>query len=1042
MSSTLLKPDEVERIQEWINTEYRKRHRLMGGDKWNGKVPIPQFIEQLNQVLTAREKKKDLGKVSKLEAKDIQRKLESIESDLQQADNGDGIYIEDVLRYYSTDPKTRFDIQFVRSQQLRAEDSLGLWVYIPFVILFSFFLIEGKSLGNGFWMTSTLLDKFLDEEFTQSDDLRYKKVYYDIASEEEFWGFLEGPLIESLWQQDDDQEASEVKANQFVQHSNMPVGAMRIRQLRIEGTSCGRDWDELIINNHESVPPEKLQQRLDDFNLLCYGEYVPLGLQLPATTDRKSDGGSYVTIDRIHDGAYLQNEQERCRRDPDCHNLPSSYFHTTPLDPRNVNPDHLKVIDAYRYRSCNELNSTGVETYNGKGGLYGCDGFAQIIPFDSTLEEVQEVIGLLRDGIESTHYNVFSHGNETTTVKWIDRQTRGIAVEMFLYNQNIELLSRQSFFVELTAGGAWIPLHATISFRLFYWDEHPLIYHIFYMIYFTWVVGYIGVWCRFVWTQTISYRQQMLQANEDSIFLKLNALKKTLNDFWVWYDLCNLGLFAVAWGMRFYIIYKGTTNNCLLQNLHYPDGYDEIAYLTQFSVNINAINAMLVYLRIFYFLKLNPRLNLLTRTIGFARDEIVAILVIFTFVFVAFALMCYVVYGHVDENYRSLGDSARSLMLMLLGDFDYVALRESHRIFTPIFFALFQILAVILLFNMIIAVLGDAFNTVQENKYEGGDLTEALIKQQEKKNNQVWTPKGQEQTWKVPPHLFRNSLMVEFIYWFKYITLMFKGCCGMPAEELALERKKIADQNPRIYWANLERSYYVNKHCTRFIDNLQLTSKVLDDYIEERFGKDQEYFFYDKDTGEEGVVLKSAKKTRVQPKDMVQDMMEFHHEWETEMRRKTHTGNEEDYYARRKLKQEDKLPTKKDEIDELFTMRYASTPERRWEEQKAKIDQLKVQLDKIVPPVGATGREKSGLKRSAKSDLETKIKLQVEFCINDLIRNQINEMVDKLMEHEMKEWISGLVTDAESDNLNGTQQSARNSGVAFDDFPFPVRSGE
>ena len=1031
MSSTLLKPDEVEKIQEWVNTEYRKKYKMIGDKKkWHGRVPIPQFIEQLNQILHAREKKKELDKVSKLEKKDIKRKLDSIEADLQDADNGEGIFIEDVLRYYSTDPKTRFDIQFVRSQQMQAEDSLGLWVYIPFVILFSFFLVEGKSLGNGYWMTATLLDKFLDEEFTQSDDLRYKKVYYDIASEEEFWQFVEGPLMESLWQQDDGQKDSEVKANQFVQHSNMPVGAMRIRQLRIEGSSCGRDWDELSVHKHQSVSPQKLQARLDDFNLKCYGEYVPLGLEIPAVTDRKSDGGSYVVIDRIHDGAYLQNEEERCRLDPNCNNLPASYVHTSLLDFRNVKTEHLKVKDAFTYRSCRDLNSTGVEVYNGKTGLYSCDGFAQIIPFDSTLEEAKELVGLLKNGIKSTHFNVFSHGNETTTVKWIDKQTRGIVIEMFMFNQNIELLSRMSFFVELTAGGAWIPLHDTIAFRLFNWGEEAVIYHVMYMIYFAWVIGYIGVWFRFIWTQTQSYRQQMLQANEDSPLLWFRALKKAVNDFWVWYDFCNLALFACAWGMRFYIVFKGTTANCLLQNKHYPPGYDEIAYLSQFSDNINAINAMLVYLRIFYFLKLNPRLNLLTRTIGFARDEIVAILVIFAFVFVAFALMCYVVYGHVDENYRSLGDSARSLMLMLLGDFDYVALRESHRIFTPIFFALFQILAVILLFNMIIAVLGDAFNTIQENKYEGGELTEILIRQQELKSNQAWNPPGKKRTWSVPPLILRNSLVVEIIYWFKKIVLMFKSCCGMSPEDVAIEKKRIADMNPRIYWSNLETSYYINKHCTRFVDNLQLTSKVLDDYIEERFGKDQEYFFYDKDTGEEGVVLKSAKQTRVQPKDLVQDMMEFHHEWEAEMRRKTHTGNEEDYYTRRKLKHEDRLPTKKDEIDELFTMRFASTPERRWEEQKAKIDQLKVQLDKIVPPVGATGREKSGIKKSAKSDLETKIKLQVEYCINDLIRTQINEMVDKLMEHEMKEWISALVSDAETDI--GTQLTGRHSGI--DDF--------
>eukprot|EP01059_Diplonema_ambulator_P037132 TRINITY_DN9649_c0_g1_i1.p1 TRINITY_DN9649_c0_g1~~TRINITY_DN9649_c0_g1_i1.p1 ORF type:complete len:1030 (+),score=394.99 TRINITY_DN9649_c0_g1_i1:45-3134(+) len=1009
--STLLKPDEVDKIRDWAAADYKKRMK-----NWDGTVPIWHLVKQLHLVLEARENRKEKGKVSKMSPEEVKRRIESIEADLSKTDTGyreknEHVVLEDVLRYYSTDPKTRFDIQFVKERQLEAEDSLGLWMYIPFIILFSFFLVEGKGLGNGYWMNSGLLDQFLDEEFAQSDALRYKKTFYDIGSIDELWEFVEGPLISGLWSGDGDD--IDVRANNFVQGSNMPIGALKVRQLRVDAHSCGKSWDNLRKHKASQLSVDTIISRLNDFNVYCYPEYNYLDSYNPHT---------YEVISLIHDGNQMLDEEQRCASDKTCKKspFPITYSYRVPFNESTVHPDDLIALEAFKHRTCSQLNGSETALFTGEANVYGCDGYAQIIPFNWNLAQVKAAVAVLRDGIRTTNYNNMTQTTETTQIPWVDKQTRSISFELFFYNQNIELISRYIYFVELTAGGAWNPVHGSVSFKLFSWENRNWVYFLFNFLYFIWVMGYVMVWFRFVGQETFTARAHLLQSNNDTLQLWFVAWAEAVWDFWIWFDFINLSLLVAAWGIRFKIIDMGLTSNNLLQNLYYPPDYEKVAYLGMFAVDLNAISAIFVYMRSFYFLKLNPRLNLLTRTVGQARDEIIAILLIFMFVFVAFALMCYVVYGHVDENYRTFGQSTISLMLMLLGDFNYVALREEHRVFTPIFFALFEILTVFLLFNMVVAVLADAFNEVQNTKYRDRKLVDTLVKNQLDRWQPEKNPK-KNKPWSVPSQIMRNSLIVESIYWWKLIVVSVKKIVfRTPEEEYNEERARITDSNPRTYWAKFERSFYNTKRCTNFVDNLQLTPRELDDYLEEALGKDKEYFLYDKESGVEGMILQSAKETHVTPQELVEEMMEFHHEWFKEVSQKTTTGNTEDRKAMREQRHADRQPSRKDEIDELFDAKFAINPQKRWEEQRAKLDSLKYQVLKISQTGGAAKDKCTpcGTKKvEVMHTLESKITEEVEVHIDELICQKINEIVDKLMTQDMPSWISDLVTTAEEEAI-------------------------
>eukprot|EP01062_Namystynia_karyoxenos_P013070 TRINITY_DN14708_c0_g1_i2.p1 TRINITY_DN14708_c0_g1~~TRINITY_DN14708_c0_g1_i2.p1 ORF type:complete len:1114 (+),score=316.03 TRINITY_DN14708_c0_g1_i2:101-3442(+) len=1108
--ATLLRPEDVEDMREWGHHLARKwkQKKENAGQSWHQHVdieddavvdwisgdmkdeefqershkPATSLLMQISKILLKRKAvehdravrtRKKLAEP--LTTEGVKMRLQHLQRDLGNTGEKT-MQLEEFIDYFSTDPRTRFDIQFVSHMRSVAVDRLGMWMYFPFLILFVYFLVEGKQLGNGFWMVSTLVDKFADEEFSQSDDLRYKKTFFDVANDGEFWEFIEGPLIQSAWTQDG-------PANQWVQASNMPIGALKLRQLRIQGEACPSSWRDILENYYWTLPPDRVVSRVSDFRPLCYPEYTFIGTDDPAGSTDRRHGTSYELISVTHSGVSLHNAGGSAANPAvttpsppcpssarDCHgraSFPEAFVFRRTLEP---NPDPYEYLaldpaeaaahEAYRWRSCDALNSSDVATYSGMAGLYKCDGHAQIIPFDWPLAKVNQVKDLLKDGITVTYWDPFAQANTTKQVPWVDHQTRAISAEFFTYNQNLAVIAHLQFFVEVTAGGAFIPNVKSNIFKLFDWEDHGIWYYLFLALYLAWIVEFIVAW---VWdlVDTASNNLTALSQSEKAAFrsswrLRAEAVLDAISSFWKWFDLANLTLFVVSWVLRIRAMIIGMTDENLLQNKHYPRSYEEVSVMTEAAALVSAFNAMLVFLRVFYFLKLNPRLNLLTKTIEMASGDLIGIIVIFIFIFIAFAMMCYTVYGHIDENYRTFQDTCTSLLLMLLGDFDFVALREGRRMFTPIFFALFQILVVFLLFNMVIAVLGDAFSKVQEQKYNDGDLVQQLLEKSD-------TPERWTGPWDVPHPILQNPVIVQATYNFKRAVLWLKYCSGRDKEvedsdeersplkktapdeegvdepetpkrarggffccrwrirdpEYRMQLETVKDRNPITYWKKKEDTFYRKKRCIHFQHYLQLSSDTLGDLLDRTFGQDTNKLLEDIETGEEGLVLAGARQTHTVPELMMHDMFEFHHDWVQLVSGTTTQGSAENW-------QEEKQAKEGSSLAEETAVEFAKDPQGRWDELRKLIRLLNEELGRVAGDKDDDGRMKGcGTKRvDVLESLKGQVQSAVETEIDDLLQAQVKATLDQLLDKAMPQWVRGLVSDVVTDEAHGAADAA------------------
>jgi len=68
-------------------------------------------------------------------------------------------------------------------------------------------------------------------------------------------------------------------------------------------------------------------------------------------------------------------------------------------------------------------------------------------------------------------------------------------------------------------------------------------------------------------------------------------------------------------------------------------------------------------------------------------------------------------FGKTLEKYASFGDSLQTCLLMVLGEFDYWAMREAWPLGAYIFFWTFIFLCSLILFNMIIGIVLVAYDT-------------------------------------------------------------------------------------------------------------------------------------------------------------------------------------------------------------------------------------------------------------------------------------------------------------------------------------------
>ncbi|CAK0892018.1 unnamed protein product [Prorocentrum cordatum] len=129
------------------------------------------------------------------------------------------------------------------------------------------------------------------------------------------------------------------------------------------------------------------------------------------------------------------------------------------------------------------------------------------------------------------------------------------------------------------------------------------------------------------------------------------------------------------------------------------------------------------FLKVFSY---QPRLALVTSTLGQASTDIIHFGVVFMVVFAVYTVSGMMLFGQELANFAGLDRATNSVFQILLGEFDYDEMVQVGRLDTVLWFVSFMLLVVNIMLNMLLAIILDRYTEVKGGL---GDQCETLWSQ-------------------------------------------------------------------------------------------------------------------------------------------------------------------------------------------------------------------------------------------------------------------------------------------------------------------------
>lgn len=306
---------------------------------------------------------------------------------------------------------------------------------------------------------------------------------------------------------------------------------------------------------------------------------------------------------------------------------------------------------------------------------------------------------------------------------WIDSGTRAVFVTVNTFNANFQHFTLLKMVVEFTPGGGIYPWIKFKTFRL-----HPYLNPTdFFRA--TVEVALVALVLYFISVEVREYLEQVRAGNGRFAYF---------SDPWNLLDIANLSIFLIVILLNIAYLVHPARGRADFSSERYL-GLDDVATDYTEIFDTNAANVLLTFIKIFKFLKVNPRMLLMWNTLGKASPDLLAFFLFFLIVFMGFAIMGHLLFGPDLWAFRDFLGSVTACANMIVGEFDYPALHGVHRVLGPMFFLFFILLVYFTLANMLLAIINDAFSVVKRETQHSSDLGRQIRKGLQRKLQRVKT---------------------------------------------------------------------------------------------------------------------------------------------------------------------------------------------------------------------------------------------------------------------------------------------------------------
>ena len=612
-----------------------------------------------------------------------------------------------------------------------------MMLFIPFLVMFIIFATQGREVTNDYYIGRVLRDRAMGNEIMTEGDRDNRmlrevtRTFEDIVLVTDFFDWLQTVLIPNLWICSNEEIIKVPFPTQ--QGLNYLLGSLRIRTLRANRKSCSPDSHLFAKKGQEPPPlcPDITGGQLWEPPVLdavgtkkrCYRVVAPQGVTVRASIETTSAFVQHLTLEeRVNVVGVTPNGKFGQIAGPvagwvpmmnlttnntnigysecevSCINCLGSFtsseeetamlFNVSnpliPVDHRTKSEFRL-----YNWKSCK--HTSGGTYIAGDMDIYHCGGYSVDIPFNTSCGRVQEVIDVLRgDG--------WIQGQNEPKAPFLDTtQSRFASVEYFTYTPMSNAFVSVKLFIEIGPSGVVLPRFQFRTFKM--WTNHSdLSATVYDFFFFAFVLAlfvlFILEW-KASWQKT--GRKFAFLVDEGAV--------------WHFLEFANLVTLIVVFALRLAWWDTSTrTKGSTFPVSAYPPDLDFLKDLYMTQIYANSFNIVLSFIKILKYCQLSQKLNILTATMDKAKDKVVGVLLLFVWCVFTYAMAGNSLFGGALFGFRNLNSSYSTLMRMLLGDFDYEALRRENRILAGFFFWTYVTLCLFLLLNFIIAIIGGAFS--------------------------------------------------------------------------------------------------------------------------------------------------------------------------------------------------------------------------------------------------------------------------------------------------------------------------------------------
>ena len=355
----------------------------------------------------------------------------------------------------------------------------------------------------------------------------------------------------------------------------------------------------------------------------------------------------------------------------------------------------------YDYKDLHEMSTFEAyfSTYPGSGYVLDIDRVYQ-----HQNPQDPEELTLTIVPVDPPHKPVNVTLNDVLNSKWIDVKTRAVFVDFTFFNPNVNTFLVARLVIEILPSGN-VNLYPT--FRI----VNPFRFRMSTVVNMV-TMGLFAI----SGLLTLFYLQSELREIA-------RGPVKYVKSVWSLLALFNLSLMLT-------LGYFYAMNQLLLDKIFNSDekvfqgDMQKLGFGLDQEKNFEGLSVIVMWFRLYKYCAISRKLSTLTRTIGRAATKLFIVCVLLLLPGVGFMLGMSLILGVNDFNFSSFSMSAYTLVLAVLGAFD-AAQWGSNRYLGRILLIFWVSLTGIVILNIIVAVLCDAFATVL---MENEDFDEKGIK--------------------------------------------------------------------------------------------------------------------------------------------------------------------------------------------------------------------------------------------------------------------------------------------------------------------------